>query len=85
MTTHPGLCHHCGEKPRRGESLFCSEECKAEFAKIAAEAIACGSCDAIIDGITEALAAGWSDIEPDLEGYSWNYLGTCPDCREENA
>jgi hypothetical protein len=78
------VCQQCGEKPRCDESLFCSPQCKAAFAEIAAQAIACGSCDALIDGITEALAAGWSDIEPDLEGYSWNFLGTCPDYRKEN-
>jgi hypothetical protein len=47
------------------------------------EAISCYACDATIDGIEEALAAGWSDIEPDPEGRGWNYLGECPDCKRQ--
>jgi hypothetical protein len=50
-----------------------------------AEAVACVSCDAHIDGIAEAQSEGWADITADPEGYSWNYLGVCPDCRAENV
>ena len=27
-----------------------------------------------------AIVVGWVDIEMDIEGDSWNYLGTCPEC-----
>lgn len=77
------MCYHCRKNPRRGESLFCSEECKAEYAKIAPESIECFMCDAQADGITSAIAAGWKDIEQDLEGYGYNYLGYCPACQKE--
>ncbi len=79
------FCAHC-EKPvpaSRCESLFCSEECKAEYSKNPPETIACENCSAHIDGLKEAEAAGWKEIEIHVEGFSWNYLGICPDCLEE--
>jgi hypothetical protein len=78
---NPLFCLQCQGKPPVGESKFCSAECRAAFAKGMAEAIACHLCDAQIDGITAATAAGWTDIGPDPEGTSWNYLGLCPECR----
>jgi hypothetical protein len=29
----------------------------------------------------QAEVAGWSEVEEDPEGFCWNYLGYCPDCR----
>lgn len=78
-------CCRCGRAiPReRSESLFCSEGCKAEYAKDPPQSISCGHCSAQADGILEAEAAGWKEIEMHVEGYSWNFLGTCPDCVRE--
>ena len=28
------------------------------------------------------MKAGWRDIQEDLSGLSWNYLGQCPACNE---
>jgi hypothetical protein len=64
----------------RLESLFCSEECKAEYSKNPPQSISCEFCDAMADGVLEAEAAGWKGIELAVEGYSWNSLGTCPEC-----
>lgn len=46
----------------------------------------CTNCDAGMEHATpeQALSHGWSDIEEDFGGGSWNYLGTCPDCRESD-
>ncbi|MFO0809063.1 MAG: hypothetical protein U0746_10600 [Gemmataceae bacterium] len=76
-----GICRHCETRPVNGASLFCSPECRAEFAKTMPELIECSDCDAQADSIAEATAAGWTEIDPDPEGYSWNYLGLCPECR----
>lgn len=55
-------------------------EANAEFS------LTCQHCDAgmEISCEAEATAAGWTGIEyaPDLP--SANYVGTCPDCQEEN-
>jgi hypothetical protein len=77
------LCLHCGVNPPAGESKFCSPACRAEFARTMPESISCSNCDALADGVAQATAAGWTDIEADPEGTSWNYLGFCPDCRRE--
>jgi len=48
--------------------------------------LCCTGCD-VGEGIAtpeQAIAEGWSDIEEDFVGNSWNYLGTCPVCREED-
>jgi hypothetical protein len=74
-------CLHCQKKHNR-DSKFCSPACREEFAKTMCEALACFECDAQIDGIATAAAAGWKDIEPDPEGTTWNYLGLCPDCHD---
>lgn len=46
--------------------------------------LTCLGCEAGDDMHSEeqALAAGWIHIERD-DGFSWNYLGCCPECREE--
>ncbi len=48
--------------------------------------LCCNNCDAGTDIATpeQAIAEGWSDIEEDFDGRSWNYLGTCPECRDED-
>ncbi len=45
----------------------------------------CVECDAGLDieSPEEAIAAGWTEIEEDFEGISWNYLGCCPEHQEE--
>ena len=48
--------------------------------------LCCVCCDggSDIDTPEQAIAEGWSDIEEDFDGFSWNYLGTCPECREDD-
>lgn len=48
--------------------------------------LCCTGCDAggDIETPEQAIAQGWSDIDEDFDGRSWNYLGTCPDCRAED-
>lgn len=48
--------------------------------------LCCFRCDAGMDIKTpeQAIAEGWTDIEEDFDGSSWNYLGSCPECREED-
>jgi hypothetical protein len=42
--------------------------------------LACCMCDCDSpDTLEEAMAAGWTDIQFDPQGLSWNYLGSCPD------
>ena len=76
-------CLQCGACDARENSKFCSDDCKAEFARGMCEAIECALCDAQADSINEAQDLGWEDIFPDPEGSSWNYLGFCPDCAKE--
>ena len=75
-------CLQCAKKPLRFDSRFCSQRCKKRFAKTMPETITCGNCDAQVDGVMDAYAAGWKGIVADPEGYSWNYLGDCPGCQE---
>jgi hypothetical protein len=44
--------------------------------------LTCGRCgdDCERETYAEAIAGGWTEIEPDLEGVSWNFLGHCPEC-----
>jgi hypothetical protein len=46
--------------------------------------LSCVLCDAGdgLENAEQARAAGWSDIEQDFGGTSWNNLGVCPDCHE---
>lgn len=50
-------------------------------------ALRCVTCDAGDDpAITSILAAemlGWECIDCDHDGLSWNHLGICPDCAQE--
>lgn len=66
--------------PKRFESLFCSKACKEEYAKDPPQTISCNFCTAQADGVKDAEAQGWKDIDMDVEGYTWNFLGTCPEC-----
>jgi hypothetical protein len=47
------------------------------------ETITCQSCDAQCDSLAEALQKGWVELCYD-DGPSWNFLGECPACREED-
>src|SRR4051794_9587613 len=62
------VCLHCGANPAAGERKFCSPACRAEFARTMPESVSCSNCDTTADGVAEATAAGWIDIEPDPEG-----------------
>ena len=80
------ICCQCeGDIPvgRQADSLFCSKVCKEEYAQSPPQSISCEYCSAQADGILEAETAGWKGIEMDIEGYSWNFLGACPDCVKE--
>ncbi len=78
-------CIQCEKNPRNGESLFCSPACKTAYSINPPESISCGVCDAQTDGVAAAEAQGWKHLEMDVEGYSWNYLGLCPDCQKEEV
>lgn len=48
--------------------------------------LSCHGCDAG-DGVgtmVDAVVAGWLGITYDPDGLSWNFIGTCPDCSEED-
>lgn len=77
------FCLHCGVNAAAYESKFCTAACREQFAATMPESISCSGCDAMADGVAEATAAGWIDIEPDPDGSSWNYLGYCPECQRE--
>jgi len=42
--------------------------------------LACADCDAFIDQQHKALLLGWMGITTDLDGFSWNFIGHCPEC-----
>ena len=45
--------------------------------------VVCSNCDQDAPATYElAVQAGWQEIEPS-DGFSWNFLGTCPDCSQE--
>jgi len=44
------------------------------------ETVACAHCDASADSLAEAVTQGFARLQADPEGYSYNYLGECPDC-----
>ncbi len=47
------------------------------------EVIACAFCDVDSpDNLEQAVASGWTRLQID-DGYSWNYLGVCPDCIQD--
>lgn len=39
--------------------------------------VGCEAGDEVAD-YESAIAAGWTEIEVDLGGFSWNFLGHCP-------
>jgi hypothetical protein len=44
----------------------------------------CSECDMDAPPSWEsAVLAGWTEIEADLNGMTWNFLGMCPECRDE--
>lgn len=73
-------CLGCTRKPHSGESLFCSDQCRARYSRDPPQSIACCQCDGQADSLKEVIASGWTDLDRDVEGYTWNYLGLCPEC-----
>lgn len=49
--------------------------------------LSCRHCDIDPPGssFTSAVLGGWTNIEVDRRGMSWNFLGCCPDCQEMEA
>lgn len=50
-----------------------------------ADVIACAFCD--IDSpqsLEAAMLTGWKGLQID-DGFSWNYLGVCPDCKSHHS
>lgn len=48
--------------------------------------ISCAACDCDSpDSLEEALAAGWTNIQPTPDGLAENYLGYCPEHSAEAA
>lgn len=50
-----------------------------------AESISCAECSETADSLSEALQNGWTRLQADLSGLSWNYLGICPSCSGPSA
>jgi hypothetical protein len=73
-------CMKCKNHLQRSDSRFCCEACKDGYAATCFPAIARRDCDAFIEDLDEAKVAGWTDVELDVVGHSWNFLGLCPDC-----
>ncbi len=49
-----------------------------------AEVIACAFCD--IDSpqsLEAAMLSGWNRLQID-DGFSWNYIGVCPECKSSH-
>lgn len=88
MAIYVGLeCLNCVVNTARPDSHFCSAECKAAFMAECNGPVRCRGgaetiCFAETDAVAAAEAAGWTEIEEDPEGVSWNYDGFCPDCQE---
>ena len=66
------------------DSHYCSDECKAKWMETHGGPIQC-YCDAELDTIGEAKAAGWMGIEPYPEGATCNWRGLCPNCKKEKS
>src|SRR5437016_3514394 len=47
-------------------------------------ALACSHIDSALSR-AEAIADGWTGIDEDLQGLSWNFLGLCPDCAKADG
>jgi len=81
-------CLHCEQGEREPGSNFCSPACRREFAKTMPFVLACWECSADegdCQTVEEATAAGWDDVVADPEGFCWNYIGLCPDCKSGQA
>jgi hypothetical protein len=91
MTEHDVYeCMVCETADARPDSHFCSDACRKAWAESMPFVLACGGskggCSADegeYQTVEEAHAAGWEGIMPDTEGSMWNYIGTCPECKEE--
>jgi len=44
------------------------------------ETVTCAHCDASCDSLADAVRAGFTRLQPDPDGVSWNYLGECSEC-----
>lgn len=57
---------------------------RALLSQLLPELVVCETCDAKVDGVGNALRAGWTEIVHQ-EASTWEFIGTCPDCMRENA
>jgi hypothetical protein len=84
LRTINGDCLQCEAADARAGSKFCSDASRQAFRATMPFVLICRHCSADEgDHETPAQAevAGWSEVEEDPEGFCWNYLGYCPDCR----
>lgn len=44
------------------------------------ETVTCAHCDASADSLADAVRNGFTRLQPDPDGLSWNYLGECSEC-----
>ena len=44
------------------------------------ETVTCAHCDEQVDSLAQAVRHGFTRLQPDPDGLSWNYLGECGDC-----
>ena len=44
------------------------------------ETVTCAHCDVSADSLAEAVRRGFTALQPDSSGVSWNYLAECPEC-----
>ena len=66
------------------QPLFCPECQGTEFDTTDAPfSLACHECDVeSADTLAEAIAAGWQGVTFDPGGFSWNFIGGCPECED---
>lgn len=46
------------------------------------ETVTCAHCDEHVDSLAQAVRDGFTRLQPDPSGLSWNYLGECLDCQK---
>lgn len=79
-------CLHCKSSPTPRDSHFCSPACRDQWCRDMPFVLTCCNCDADegdCQTIGEAILAGWSGIEEDPDGATWNFIGECPDCKDK--
>ena len=47
------------------------------------ESVTCAHCDEQVDSLAQAVRHGFTRLQPDPDGLSWNYVGECPDCQKK--